>query len=101
MWIEKFLIPALLAVVTALCSYLVHALKEGKRVSGANAKGTMLLLRRQIIASHDKFCKRGEPITHFDFDDINEIHEAYKALGGNGLTDKMFQDLQGLDLTKE
>lgn len=101
MWIEKFLIPALLAVITALCSYAVHALKESKKVGGANAKGTMLLLRREIIASHDKFCKKGEAITHFDYDDITEIHDAYKALGGNGLTDKMFEDLQNLDLKGE
>ena len=101
MWIEKFFIPAALAVVTALCSYMVHALKENRKVNDANAKGTMLLLRRQIISDHRKYCQQGEPMSHFEFDDINEIHDTYKDLGGNGLTDKMFAELQAIDLAGE
>lgn len=99
MWIKELLIPGILAIITALCSYMVHALKENRKVGGANAKGTMLLLRRQIIASHDKFCKAGDPISHFDYKDVTEIYEAYKALGGNGLTDRMFEDIKALDIT--
>lgn len=101
MWIEKLLIPALLAVVTALCSYMVNALNESKKVNNANAKGTMLMLRRQLISDHKKFCVRGETMTHFDFEDITEIHSAYKALGGNGLTDKMYSELKDVSIGEE
>lgn len=98
MWIEKFLIPALLAIVTALCTYMVQELKASRKMNNANAKGTMLLLRRQLIADHEKFCQKGEPMSHFEFEDMVEIHSTYKELGGNGLTDKMFEDLQAIDL---
>lgn len=101
MWIEQFLIPALLAVVTALCTYMVKTLNESRKVNNANAKGTMLMLRRQIISDHKKFCVRGEIMTHFDFEDITEIHNAYKALGGNGLTDKMYSELQGVSIGED
>lgn len=99
--IKEFFIPAALAVVTALSTYMVHALKEGRKVNDANAKGTMLMLRRQLISDHKKFCVKGETMTHFDFEDITEIHKAYKDLGGNGLTDKMYADLQGLSIGEE
>lgn len=96
--IKEFFIPAALAVVTALSSYMVHSLKESRKVNDANARGTMLLLRRQIISDHDKYCIKGEPMKHFDFEDINDVYDTYKALGGNGLTDKMFKELQEIDL---
>ena len=98
LWIEKLLIPALLVIITGLSGYMTTALSQAKKINNANAKGTMLLLRRQIVEAHARFCKRGEPMSHFDYNDVTEIHNAYKELGGNGLTDKMFEDLQGVDL---
>lgn len=98
MWITEFLFPALLSVVTAGVGYAVFLLKEGRKLSDANAKGTMLLLRREIVEDHKRFVKQGEPLTSFDFSDLTEIHDAYKALGGNGLTDKMYDDLMALDI---
>lgn len=80
-------------VIVALCSYMTHLLRDNKKITKANAKGTMLLLRRQIINAHDKYCIKGEKMTAFDFDDLEEIHNAYKALDGNGLTDKMWEDI--------
>ena len=96
--IKDLLIPGLLVVITSLSSYMVHVLKETRKTNNANATGTMLLLRRQIISDHERFCQKGEPMSKFDFEDIVEIHNAYKSLGGNGLTDKMYDDLQGIDI---
>ena len=95
---EELILPGLLVVITALSGYMVHVLKETRKVNNANAKGTMLLLRRQIISDHEKFCQKGEQMQHFDFDDITEIHDAYKELGGNGLTDKMYEDLRMVEI---
>lgn len=97
-WIEDFFIPALLMIITTISGYIVHILKESRKVNNANAKGTMLLLRRQIIFDHDRFCTKKEPMRHFDLDDITEIHDAYKDLGGNGLTDKMYEDLRKIEI---
>lgn len=100
-FLNEFLYPALLAILTAILGYIVSLLKDNRKVSDANAKGTMLLLRRQIMDSHHRFCELGEPMSAFDFKDIDEVHDAYKALGGNGLTDKMYQDLKSLEIGKE
>lgn len=96
--LDNLIIPGLLAILSGAVSYAVYLLKEGKKTNNANAKGTMLLLRRELINYHKRHCKDGEPLTTFDFNDITEIHEAYKALGGNGLTDRMFNDLMALDI---
>lgn len=96
--IKEIGLPLLLPVVTALCGYMTWAMQQSRKINDANAKGTMLLLRREIINYHKRCCKQGEGLTTFDFNDMTEIHDAYKALGGNGLTDKMYDDLMALDI---
>lgn len=86
-------------IVVALCSYTVHLLKESRKAQDANSKGTMLLLRRQIIRAYDRYVTNKEPMSAFDFNDLKEIHDAYKELNGNGLTDKMWEELEKVQIT--
>ena len=46
---------ALPIILTALMGYIVWLLKKQKRDRDANSKGTMLLLRVQLIEYHDKY----------------------------------------------
>jgi len=85
-------------ILVALCGYISVMVKDSKKTTKANAKGTMLLLRRQIIVAHRKFVEKGEPMTAVDFEDLEEIHAAYKELDGNGLTDKMWTEIEALHL---
>ena len=96
--LNNFVYPALLALITAALSLISYYIKKVLNINNANAKGTMLLLRREIINDHYKFCVKGEPIQAFDLSDITEVHKAYKELGGNGLTDKMFEDIMELEI---
>lgn len=48
---------ALPIVLTALMGYVVWLLKNQKKDRDANSKGTMLLLRVQLIEYHDKYGK--------------------------------------------
>ena len=98
MWIEKFWIPALLIIVTGLSGLIFENVRASRKSNEANSRGIMLLLRRQIISDHHRFCEKGEPMTRFDYEDVVEVHNTYKALGGNGLTDKMYDELQQLDI---
>ena len=98
-WIEQLFIPGALTLITAFSGYAIHLLKEAKKFDNAQAAGTRLLLRRQIVSDHHKYVIKGEPMSHFSYDDIVEVHNAYKALGGNGLTDKMYDELQNIELT--
>lgn len=98
--LNNLVYPAILAVLAAFLGYAISLLKDSKKTTDANAKGTMLLLRREIIEAHKRHCIQGEPMDAFSYKDVQEIHAAYKALKGNGLTDKMFGELEALDIAK-
>ena len=88
---------ALPIVLTAVLGYVIWLLKEQKKDRDANGKGTMLLLRVQLIEYHDKYMKLGE-IPSYAYDNFVEMYEAYHALGGNGMITKMYQEIQSLHL---
>ena len=88
---------ALPIILSALMSYVVFLLKEQKKDRDANAKGTMLLLRVQLIEYHDKYVEEGE-IPSYAYDNFVEMYEAYHALGGNGMVTKMYNEIQELHL---
>lgn len=90
---------ALPVILTAFMGYIVWLLKKQKRDRDANSKGTMLLLRVQLIEYHDKYMALGE-IPSYVYDNFNEMYDAYHKLGGNGMTTKMKQEIDELHLKK-
>lgn len=77
--------------------YIVWLLQQQKRDRDANSKGTMLLLRVQLIEYHDKYMREGE-IPSYAYDNFSEMYKAYHALGGNGMVTKMYEEIQHLHL---
>ena len=80
--------------------YIVWLLKKQKRDRDANSKGTMLLLRVQLIEYHDKYMRIGE-IPSYAYENFNEMYDAYHKLGGNGMVTKMKQEMEELHLKKK
>ena len=70
---------ALPIILTALMGYIVWLLKKQKRDRDANSKGTMLLLRVQLIEYHDKYMRIGE-IPSYAYENFNEMYDAYHKL---------------------
>lgn len=91
---------ALPIVLTSVLGYVVWVLKQQKKDRDANSKGTMLLLRVQLIEYHDKYVALGE-IPSYAYDNFNEMYEAYHALGGNGMVTKMRDEIQELHLKRK
>lgn len=91
---------ALPIILTALMGYIVWLLKKQKRDRDANSKGTMLLLRVQLIEYHDKYMRLGE-IPSYAYENFNEMYDAYHKLGGNGMVTKMKQENEELHLKKK
>lgn len=83
-----------------LLGYIVWVLKGQKKDRGANSKGTMLLLRVQLIEYHDKYVKLGY-IPSYAYDNFVEMYKAYRALGGNGMITKMYEDVCKLPIRKK
>lgn len=88
---------ALPIVLTSFFGYVIWLLKQQKKDRDANSKGTMLLLRVQLIEYHDKYVDLGE-IPSYVYNNFVEMYEAYHDLGGNGMVTKMYEEIQELHL---
>lgn len=83
-----------------LLGYIVWLLKNQKRDRDANSKGTMLLLRVQLIEYHSKYTQLGN-IPSYVYQNFCEMYEAYHELGGNGMVMKMKQEIDELHLKQK
>lgn len=79
--------------------YIVWLLQQQKKERDANAKGTMLLLRVQLIEYHDKYVEKGS-IPSYAYDNFMEMYDCYHELGGNGMVKKMKAEIENLHLKK-
>ena len=83
-----------------LLGYIVWLLKNQKKDRDANSKGTMLLLRVQLIEYHDKYMMLGD-IPSYAYENFMEMYDAYHALGGNGMITKMMHEIEELHLREK
>lgn len=93
----EFLMSTYTIVLPVILGYIVWLLKRQKTDRDANSKGTMLLLRVQLIEYHDKYMAMGE-IPSYAYENFCEMYEAYHALGGNGMITKMKEEIEELHL---
>ena len=93
-------VTALPIVLTALMGYVVWLLKNPKKDRDANSKGTMLLLRVQLIEYHDKYMRLGS-IPSYAYENFCEMYNAYHKLGGNGMITKMMHEIEELHLREK
>lgn len=94
---KEFLLQTYTIILPIVLGYIVWLLKQQKKDKDANSKGTMLLLRVQLIEYHDKYMKIGE-IPFYAYDNFVEMYNAYHALGGNGMVTKMYNEIQEIHL---
>lgn len=96
---EEILLQTYTVALPIILGYIVWLLKNQKKDRNANAKGTMMLLRIQLIEYHDKYMALGE-IPSYAYQNYCELYEAYHMLGGNGMITKMHNEIQELHLRK-
>ena len=94
---KDFLLQTYTVALPILLGYIVWLLKQQKNDRDANSKGTMLLLRVQLIEYHDKYMKLGE-IPSYAYENFVEMYNAYHALGGNGMATKMHEEIKEIRL---
>lgn len=97
---QEFLMQTYTISLPILLGYIVWLLKQQKKSRDANSKGTMLLLRVQLIAYHDKYMKRGS-IPSYAYENFDEMYNAYHNLGGNGMITHMKHEIDELRLNKD
>lgn len=97
---KEILMQTYTVALPIVLGYIVWLLKRQKRDRDANSKGTMLLLRVQLIEYHDKYMEHGN-IPSYAYDNFIEMYEAYHELGGNGMVTKMYEEIRELHLKKK
>ncbi len=97
---KELLFQTYTIVLPILLGYIVWLLKNQKKDRDANSKGTMLLLRVQLIEYHAKYMKL-EYIPSYAYQNFCEMYEAYHELGGNGMVTKMKQEVDELHLKQK
>lgn len=98
---EQFLMQtytiALPIVLTTLTGYIVFLLKNQKKDRDANSRGTMLLLKVQLIEYHAEWEARGY-VTKHGLQNFLEMYDAYHALGGNGMVTELLNEVKELPI---
>ena len=95
----RFLMETYAMVLPAVLGYIVWLLKRQKRDRDANGKGTMLLLRVQLIEYHDRYVALGH-IPSYALENFIEMYDAYHELGGNGMVTEMYKEILELEIRK-
>lgn len=90
-------ILALPIILTAFMSYVTWHLKTEKKARDANTRGTMLLLRVQLIQYHESWIKRGY-VTKHGLENFIEMYESYHELGGNGMVTQLLKEVEELEI---
>ena len=93
----KILFDTYTIALPFILGYIVWILKNQKKDRDANSKGTMMLLRVQLIEYHDKYMRLGY-IPTYAYQNFVEMYDAYHAMGGNGLGTQMYEDIKTLDI---
>lgn len=100
MWQDIF-IKSYAVILPIALGYIITLLKKQNKKREANSKGTMLLLRVQLIEYHNKYMKLGE-IPSYAYQNFVEMYATYHELGGNGMVTKMYEEIHELHIqTKE
>lgn len=95
--IIQILLSIYSVLLPILIGYIIKLLKEQKKERDANAKGTMLLLRVQLIEYHDRYVAEGS-IPSYAYDNFCDMYYAYHDLGGNGMVEKMKREIDNINL---
>lgn len=103
----EYIIPVLTSVVSAMLVFLLQSMiKENRKLKHEKDKkqseresalenGVVCLLRVKLIEYHAKYMKLGHISSHA-LENWLLMHNAYKALGGNGMIDHMKQEIEEL-----
>ena len=91
------LIKTYAIILPLVLGYIIRLLQNQKKTREANSKGTMLLLRVQLIEYHAKYMALGE-IPSYAYQNFVDMYETYHDLGGNGMVTKMYEEIHDLHL---
>lgn len=85
----------LVAIIEAVAARERKRIKIDDQKSDALMNGVQALLRREIIAEYNHYTEQGH-IQIYGIENVLDMYNAYKALGGNGMATKLVEVLKQL-----
>lgn len=85
----------LVAIIEAVAARERKRIKADNQNSDALMNGVQALLRREIIAEYNHYTEQGH-IPIYGIENVLDMYNAYKALGGNGMATKLVEALKQL-----
>lgn len=93
-WLEFFF-----GIMVSVIGYLCKKIIEYHKLIETTRRGVQTLLKCQIIAKYDEYKQRGF-VSLYDREIIGELYIEYKNLGGNGLINKLVDDIEKISLER-
>ena len=97
---EQLLMQTYTIVLPILLGYIVWLLKSQTRDRNASKKGTMLLLRMQLIECHDRYMEQGYISTNA-YENFCKMYDVYHELDEDATIVKMKLEIENLKLTEK
>jgi hypothetical protein len=94
-WILKYWVQELFAVIIAILTWCVKKLKGKKTEYDVLREGILALLHDRLYAACSIFIARGWASLD-DRENLEYLYKPYKALGGNGTGENLYQAVQKL-----
>lgn len=98
--LKELLMQTYIIALPIVLGYIVWVLQRQKKDKDANSRGTMLLLRVQLIEYHEKYMALG-CIPSYAYENFEEMYDAYRELGGNGMIVKMHEEIHELHFKRK
>ena len=94
---KEILMKTYTIALPIILGHMVWLLKRQNQKRDANGKGTMLLLRVQLIEYHEEWMARGY-VTKHGIKNFLEMYNAYHSLGGNGMGTHLLEEVNELPI---
>jgi hypothetical protein len=88
-------IATLVAEVGVLMGVIIPVIASVRKISN----GTKCQLRSEMLRIYYKNIDTGH-IKQYEYENFVMLYEAYKALKGNSFIDKIYKDIETLEITK-
>lgn len=102
--VNQMILAALSWVTTAVLAAIVGALtarlKTTRETDRAMEKGMRSLLRVQLIQLHETYVVGNAQMSYEIKDQVQQLYEAYHALGGNGSGTRYYEELMNEKIDK-
>lgn len=98
-FLVNYILETLFAILSGSILYLYKKMKDYHKLILSTKNGVQALLKSKIIEKYIEYRKNGCVSIH-DQEMINELYTEYKILGGNGIIERLVDDIAEMEVNR-